>query len=104
MRELSLCLEHRRQHASVRHSDVSSNVPQSAARQPSYINQPLALQLDSSDDDSDYVKPSREVTVDRDDDEDDEVDDDDDDDDDSSECDALGRPRHEYINVRTRQN
>jgi len=91
MKELSVCLEHRRQPSSVRHSDVSESPVFSS--QPSYINQPRALQLDSSDDDDgDYVKPSRELTVDRD-------DDDDDDDDGSSDFDTLGRPRHEYINI-----
>jgi len=97
MKELSICLDHRRQRTSVRHSDVSPNVSESAvlySSQPSYINQPLYLQIDSSDDDGDYVKPSREITVDR----------DDDDDDDSSDFDTLGRPRHEYINIRTRRD
>ena len=124
IRELSVCLEQRRQpHAVGRQSGVSPDRRQSpveSSRQPSYINQPLALNDDPSDDDDDddYVKPNRGVAanhVDKDDEEDEEEeeedeednDDDDDDNDDDvgdSDCDTLGRRYrrkkcHDYINV-----
>jgi len=107
MRELSVCLEHRRQHGVAHRSEVSPDRPQppvdNGGRQPSYVNhvsQPLALDDDTSDDDGDgYMEPIRCTSsehVDRVDEEDDSADDVVD-----SDCDTLsGRETcHDYINV-----
>jgi len=108
MKELSIRLQNRQQQAAaVRHLDASPSPPRSpirVSRQPSYINEPLALKDDTSDDDDDedgdYVKPSVEVPtnhVDRDDD-----DDDDNDDDTLSPRDQRRNKKcHDYINVLT---
>jgi len=125
MKELSVRLEHRRQHSQqddvVRQSDSSPDRPPRSqvllSALPSYINRPLAVDEDSSssdDDDDGYVKPNRGIRAnhpdrdEQDDDEGDENDDDadDDDDDDASDCNTPGRRRrrrnkkcHDYINV-----
>jgi len=60
MDELTLRLER------IRRSELSPNGRQSPvyfSPRPSYINEPLALVDDTSDDD-DYVKPTREIPVD----------------------------------------